>query len=108
MKNLSTIISTYEERFEEKFSEKGYRDSNGYTHSFPHFDGSTLKQEIKEFIRQFAADLVMEAFEATKVEKKIIYRNATTPKLKEIFDRDSGFNAALSLVEARQREFINE
>lgn len=109
MNHLPTIISTYEEKFEEKFSEKGYRDSNGYTHSFPHFDGSTLKQEIKEFIRQFAADLVREAFANTKLESVIDTENNNFSKEKMILLMQAeGWNFALSEVETRQQEFINE
>lgn len=58
MTHLQTIISTYEEKFEQ-IGEGRVRFT-------------ATRQECREFMRQFAADLVREAFEATKVEEREI------------------------------------
>lgn len=96
MTTLSDIISTYEERFDEKFCYNKGHYLDGLLRS------DLTDNELKSFLRQFAADLIREAFEAVKVEKmKDQWSDADVC-------REDGFNQALSLVEARQREFINE
>lgn len=104
MPNLSTIISTYEEKFDEKikhfFSEKDPIHGE---------ENKKDKLYVQSLFRQFAADLVREAFEATKVEKD----NGINPHtgMPDYLEFNKGFtkgaNAALSEVEAKQQEFMS-
>lgn len=97
MKNLSTIISTYEERFKEQFIASPPFEDTMYS----------LRPEVYlEFLRQFAVDLVREAFAATKVEKLRSYQDGGEEE--HVDDNARSFNQALSEVEGRQQEFINE
>lgn len=115
MKNLQTIVSKYEERFQKAFphltdekikatpnSEKDEKSAEFLT-IFMRREAARLKAHF----RQFAADLVREAFEATKVEERGI-NHLEEMKWSVEYMEGNGFNNALALVEARQQEFINE
>lgn len=73
--------------FEKRFSSKGYSAGDG-RHSFPNFDGTTLKGEIANFLREKLASVVeardRELESRVREMRPILYSEDATQHIKNI------------------------